>query len=78
MDPSSGDEAVRLTVLASVRCLACSAVYGKPTNGGTALQNPGCPDCGYMGWAHAAAGSALTHWAMPPRSAAGPLQHLPG
>jgi hypothetical protein len=34
-----------------VRCLECSAVYEKPANGGTVESNPGCPECGYVGWA---------------------------
>jgi hypothetical protein len=44
-----------LTVLESVRCLECDAVYSKPTDGGTVRENPGCPECGYVGWiiAHA-------------------------
>lgn len=39
-----------LIVLASVRCLECGTVYAKPTVGGTAEINPGCPTCGYVGW----------------------------
>jgi len=39
-----------LAVLDSVRCLECGAVYSKPTSGGTAEMNPGCPVCGYVGW----------------------------
>jgi hypothetical protein len=39
-----------LTLLESVRCLACGAIYSKPADGGTALENPGCPECGYVGW----------------------------
>ena len=39
-----------LAVLESVRCLECASVYSKPANGGTARANPGCPDCGYVGW----------------------------
>ena len=45
-----GDEAPALAVLESVRCLECGAVYAKPVDGGTVRQNPGCPDCGYVGW----------------------------
>lgn len=33
-----------------VRCLRCSASYVKPAGGGTVSANPGCPDCGYVGW----------------------------
>ena len=39
-----------LKVLQSVRCLGCGSVYAKPAGGGTAAMNPGCPDCGYLGW----------------------------
>jgi predicted nucleic acid-binding Zn-ribbon protein len=48
-----GDDIEGGTVLAlveSVRCLECGAVYAKPSGGGTVQQNPGCPDCGYLGW----------------------------
>jgi len=39
-----------LALLESVRCLECGEVYSKPRAGGTALMNPGCPSCGYVGW----------------------------
>ena len=39
-----------LSVLESVRCLECGAVYSKPAGGGTVNANPGCPECGYVGW----------------------------
>jgi predicted nucleic acid-binding Zn-ribbon protein len=39
-----------LAVFESVRCLECGSVYGKPRAGGTSEQNPGCPECGYVGW----------------------------
>jgi predicted nucleic acid-binding Zn-ribbon protein len=39
-----------LTVLENVRCLECGTVYSKPADGGTVRENPGCPDCGYVGW----------------------------
>jgi predicted nucleic acid-binding Zn-ribbon protein len=41
----------RLSVLSSVRCLGCGTVYAKPASRGTAAANPGCPKCGYVGWA---------------------------
>jgi hypothetical protein len=47
---SHSGEAPKLTVLETVRCLECGAVYAKPTGGGTVRANPGCPDCGYVGW----------------------------
>jgi hypothetical protein len=34
----------------AVRCLECGAVYSKPAWGGTVTANPGCPECGYLGW----------------------------
>jgi hypothetical protein len=39
-----------LAVFETVCCLECSAVYSKPIAGGTVRKNPGCPDCGYVGW----------------------------
>ena len=39
-----------LRVLESVRCLDCGCGYSKPAGGGTAEANPGCPECGYLGW----------------------------
>jgi hypothetical protein len=33
-----------------VRCLNCSASYVKPAGGGTVSENPGCAECGYVGW----------------------------
>jgi hypothetical protein len=37
-------------LLESVRCLECSEIYSKPLAGGTVEKNPGCPNCGYVGW----------------------------
>jgi hypothetical protein len=34
----------------TVRCLSCGEAYTKPTGGGTVQANPGCPECGYVGW----------------------------
>ena len=39
-----------LAIVASVQCLECGTVYAKPSRGGTASANPGCPECGYVGW----------------------------
>jgi hypothetical protein len=33
-----------------VRCLECGFVYAKPVTGGAVERNPGCPECGYVGW----------------------------
>lgn len=45
-----GEEGPALAVYESVRCLECGTVYAKPTRGGTFRANPGCPECGYVGW----------------------------
>jgi hypothetical protein len=50
-DPPS--DRARLTLIQRVRCLECGAVYGKPGSGRVAESNPGCPVCGYVGWAAA-------------------------
>ena len=63
-----------LAVLVSVRCLECGHVYGKPRAGGTSEQNPGCPECGYVGWL--AATIPFTPDGRPPRSGGGRLQRL--
>ena len=34
----------------AVRCLECGKDYAKPCGRGTLTTNPGCPDCGYLGW----------------------------
>jgi NAD-dependent SIR2 family protein deacetylase len=34
----------------TVTCLECGTAYPKPTNGSTTARNPGCPNCGYVGW----------------------------
>jgi predicted nucleic acid-binding Zn-ribbon protein len=44
------EDAPTFAVYQSVRCLDCGAVYAKPSRGGTARSNPGCPECGYVGW----------------------------
>lgn len=62
-----GQWGLRLRVLHSVRCLECGSVYAKPAGGGTAAMNPGCPDCGYLGWLPVSAVEASP----PLRSAAG-------
>ena len=42
--------APRLEPFESVRCLECGIVYSKPSRGSVADANPGCPECGYVGW----------------------------
>ncbi len=70
MGSESGEEGPQLTVVESVRCLECGAVYAKPLGGGTVRENPGCPECGYVGWMATAPQSFSEPWT-PPRSAAG-------
>jgi hypothetical protein len=43
------DDETHLAVVQEVRCLACGTVYAKP-RGSTVSHNPGCPECGYVGW----------------------------
>ena len=50
MEENRQSEAPSLSVYENVLCLECAAVYTKPTRGGTARSNPGCPECGYVGW----------------------------
>ena len=76
MGRNAGHEAPTLTVLESVRCLECGAVYSKPTGGGTVQQNPGCPECGYVGWM--AISVPLIADSPPHRSAEDPLRQRGG
>jgi hypothetical protein len=71
---SSGDEGGQLTVVESVRCLECGAVYAKPRNGGTVRENPGCPECGYVGWV-ASSLRVVSEGSQLPRSDAGRQPH---
>ena len=74
LDP--GDGGPNLTVLQSVSCLECGATYAKPAAGGTVRENPGCPDCGYVGWV--AAGLMAFGESSPHHSAADHLRHRNG
>jgi hypothetical protein len=67
---SSGDGGPELAIVESVRCLECGAVYAKPRAGGTVRENPGCPECGYVGWVATAPAAFSEDWS-PRRSAAG-------
>lgn len=44
------DDLRALAPIETVRCLSCGAAYTKPSQGGTVRANPGCPECGYVGW----------------------------
>jgi hypothetical protein len=48
-DQETEDE-IPLRVVQEVRCLSCGTVYGKPKGGSAVSKNPGCPECGYVGW----------------------------
>lgn len=71
-DEVTNQTAPRLELLHRVRCLECSAVYAKPSGGGTASSNPGCPECGYVGWVTTAA--PVTEPSLQRRSDAGLLR----
>jgi hypothetical protein len=73
----SGDEARNLAVVASVRCLECGGVYAKPSGGGTVRDNPGCPECGYVGWTPSTPTALSEAW-RPRRLAVGRLLHWSG
>jgi predicted nucleic acid-binding Zn-ribbon protein len=64
---------LRLVRVETVRCLGCGKVYGKPSGRGTLRANPGCPDCGYVGWLPK--GDALSGASPRDRSAADPRPH---
>jgi predicted nucleic acid-binding Zn-ribbon protein len=68
--PTSGGEGPQLAVVESVRCLECGEVYAKPRAGGTVKENPGCPECGYVGWISTAPAAVSEEW-RPSRSAVG-------
>ena len=48
-----GSRATRISNVVTVRCLGCNELYAKPLGGGTVRANPGCPECGYVGWVYA-------------------------
>jgi hypothetical protein len=75
VDSNSGGESPSLTVLESVQCLECGAVYAKPAGGGTVRENPGCPECTYVGWVQVEVSRSFSEAWMPPRSDAGHLPH---
>jgi hypothetical protein len=74
---NSGGGPPNLTVLESVRCLECGVVYAKPSGGGTVQENPGCPDCGYVGWVGTRVPAVSESW-LPHHFDAGHLPHQHG
>ena len=73
MDAAAANALRSLRALDSVCCLECGQIYSKPAGGGTVNENPGCPDCGYVGWIPV---SLPAEAPGPRRSAAGPRQPL--
>jgi len=72
MEAVAAHALTRLAVLASVCCLECGEIYSKPVAGGTVEKNPGCPECGYVGWIPVSLPERKTRR----RSAAGRPRHL--
>ena len=50
MGVENGGNAHPVATIQRVRCLGCGVIYAKPAGGGTVSANPGCPECGYVGW----------------------------
>jgi hypothetical protein len=50
MGENDSEDLRSLARIERVSCLGCSASYVKPAGGGTVSANPGCPECGYVGW----------------------------
>ena len=53
MKPNKPSDQGNVAAVETVRCLSCGAAYAKPAGGGTVYANPGCPECGYVGWVQA-------------------------
>ncbi len=64
----------KLRPVEAVRCLECGRDYAKPSGRGTLTTNPGCPECGYLGWLPSPA--MLTEVSPPFRSGADRPLHL--
>lgn len=75
--PQDMQTAPQLSVVESVRCLDCGVVYARPVGGGTVRENPGCPDCGYLGWMPTSPAELTQEW-QPRRSAVGRRPDLSG
>ena len=78
VESDSRDLPMNLTVLKSVHCLECGAVYGKPSGRGTVRANPGCPDCGYVGWVAADPSGSISETWSPRHSGEDRLPHQHG
>ena len=60
------------TLVLTVHCLLCGATYGKPEGRGTMKTNPGCPECGYLGWEPAVSASGSSASVTPLRRGSAP------
>ena len=76
MGVNDSEEPGPFTGIERVCCLSCSASYVKPAGGGTVSANPGCPECGYVGWVLEP--FPVTEDAAPLRSFAGRLRRRTG
>jgi transposase-like protein len=76
MGVDDGADARPLSRIERVRCLGCGSVYVKPTGGGTVSANPGCPECGYVGWVLET--TPFTRDALQHRSVGDPLRRRTG
>ena len=76
MGENDSEDLGPLARIERVRCLGCSASYVKPAGGGTVSANPGCPECGYVGWVREQ--MPITSGAVPSRSFSDRLRRRTG
>jgi hypothetical protein len=76
MGEGNVDDSQPVSRIERVRCLGCGVTYAKPSGGGTVSANPGCPDCGYVGWVKE--GSPVLRDALQHRSVGDPLRRRTG
>jgi transposase-like protein len=76
MGVDNGSDSQPVSRIEHVRCLSCGIGYVKPTGGGTVTANPGCPECGYVGWVRE--GSSVNRGASQLRSGGDPLRRRTG
>jgi predicted RNA-binding Zn-ribbon protein involved in translation (DUF1610 family) len=49
-EDTEDDHEAMLDTVQEVRCLSCGTVYERGKGTGSASENKGCPECGYVGW----------------------------
>ncbi len=76
MEVDDSEDSRPVARIARVRCLGCSASYLKPAGGVTVGANPGCPECGYVGWVLEQV--TVTRAGEPSRSVSGRLRRRTG